>query len=130
MKHKNIALNLIVKDVEMIKGDRNMLNTIFRNLLTNAIKFTNRNGKISINIEQQDSKIQIYIMDNGVGMSEETIHKLFKISEKYSSIGTEGESGTGLGLLICKEFVEKHGGKIWVKSEQGSGSSFNFCLPA
>ena len=106
-----------------------MLKTVILNLVSNAIKFTNSGGAININAEQTDSDLIISVSDNGIGISPENLAKLFDISEVLSTKGTAGETGTGLGLLLCKEFVEKHGGIIWVDSEVGKGSEFKFTLP-
>ena len=97
--------------------------------MSNAIKFTDNGGVININAEQTDSNVTISVSDNGIGIAHDELKKLFDISEVLTTKGTEGETGTGLGLLICKEFVEKHQGKIWVESEVGKGSEFKFTLP-
>jgi len=110
-------------------ADVNMLETVLRNLLTNAIKFTPNGGSISLSINQSDTETEICISDSGVGISAENIQKLFKIETNSSTPGTNKEKGTGLGLILCKEFVEKNGGKIWVESEEGKGSEFKFTLP-
>jgi PAS domain S-box-containing protein len=129
-KAKSISIKQEIPDGLNIFADSNMINTVLRNLITNAIKFTNKNGNILITATQLNSEVSISIKDSGVGMSEKAIGNLFKISEKTSTLGTENESGTGLGLMLCKEFVEKHSGKISVESELGKGSSFTFTLPA
>ncbi|MBI2416488.1 MAG: DUF1638 domain-containing protein [Ignavibacteriales bacterium] len=114
-----------------IYADEDMTNTIIRNLLSNAIKFTNRGGRIAGEAKLTDSCfVEISIADTGVGITDNIVQKLFKIGEKVSSLGTENEASTGLGLIICMEFVEMHGGKIWVESKEGSGSTFFFTLPA
>jgi len=109
--------------------DPNLLNTIVRNLLNNAIKFTNENGFIEIGFSMQNKKLLIWIKDNGVGITEEILDKLFINNAHITTLGTNNETGTGLGLIICKEFVEKHGGKIWVESEFEKGTTFFFNLP-
>ena len=106
-----------------------MLNTIIRNPLTNALKFTNKNGLIEINCFQRPENIEICISDTGVGMSDKVKANLFRLDVSQTTFGTENEAGTGLGLILCKEFVEKHGHKIWVESEVGKGSKFCFTLP-
>jgi len=126
---KNITISNELKENIHIRADKNMINTILRNLLGNAIKFTHKNGGIKVNAYQQDNYLVVSVADTGVGIEPETMSKLFKISEKVSTDGTEEEMGTGLGLILCKEFVEKHGGKIWVESEVGIGSDFKFTLP-
>ncbi len=128
-KIKNIKIiNSIIDDIE-IKADVAMLNTIIRNLISNAIKFTNKEGEITISSHKIDSQtIKISVKDNGIGIDEELKKKLFKIDEQSSRLGTEGESSTGLGLMLCKEFVEIHGGLISVESEAGKGSTFSFTM--
>ena len=125
---KNITINYSAPDNINIYADIDMLKTVIRNLVSNAIKFTNNGGAININSEQ-NSKTTISVSDNGIGLAPDSLTKLFDISEFLTTKGTEGETGTGLGLLLCKEFVEKHGGKIWVDSEVGKGSDFKFTLP-
>ena len=106
-----------------------MLNTIIRNLLTNALKFTDKDGKVEITAIKQNGFIEIIVSDTGVGMSNSVKENLFKLDATHSSFGTDNEAGTGLGLILCKEFVEKNGGTIKVESEFGKGSSFTFTLP-
>ena len=108
-----------------------MFDTIIRNLLSNAIKFSQNNSEVlikSVN-NKTDGNIQISVIDNGIGISNENMNKLFKIDSYISTLGVNDEKGTGLGLILCKEFVEKHNGKIWVESEIGKGSAFHFTLP-
>lgn len=112
-----------------IFADENMLTSLLRNLISNAIKFTPDNGEIRIKAENLTEKIKISIKDNGVGMSAENIEKLFRTDAKVQTVGTKEEKGTGLGLLICKEFVDKHQGEIWVESELGNGSEFIMIFP-
>jgi len=127
--NKNISLGFeLTKDIEVFV-DRNMVNTILRNLITNAIKYTHKGGTINVMAGVNEHQTSISVIDNGVGIDPTMIDKLFKISEKVSTAGTEKETGTGLGLLLCKEFVEKHGGQIRVTSEWGKGSEFVFTLP-
>ncbi|WP_372795179.1 PAS domain S-box protein, partial [Lutibacter sp.] len=128
-KNKNCSINYFSEEEILVFADSNMLDTILRNLISNAIKFTNENGEISVYAEQDNSTAKITVSDNGVGISPDILSKLFDITEKISTEGTVGEKGTGLGLLLCKEFIEKHGGKIWVESELGKGSAFKFTLP-
>lgn len=126
---KEIALNNSLNHESYAIADKNMLKTIFRNIVSNALKFTERGGAIEVSEEIKDSFTQISIKDTGIGISEENLNKLFKLDESHTTHGTEEESGTGLGLLLCKEFVERHGGKIWVESKIGVGSNFKFTLP-
>jgi PAS domain S-box-containing protein len=128
-KIKNISLNYRQTEDLEVFADINMLKTILRNLISNAIKFTHSNGEITIFAVQNQNNIEITVSDNGVGMSEETQSKLFEIDANTTTAGTANEKGSGLGLILCKEFVEKHGGEIWVKSELGKGSTFEFSLP-
>lgn len=128
-KDKNIELKSNVPEKITIEADKNMIRTILRNLITNAIKFTHKNGKVEVNAITYKNHLEISVSDNGVGMSKDIMAKLFKIDANLSSRGTENERGTGLGLFLCKEFVEKHGGKIWTESEEGKGSTFKFLLP-
>ena len=112
-----------------VYSDKDMLETVLRNLISNAIKFTKPGGSISVLAKKKQSQVEIAISDNGVGMNEETINKLFRIETNNTTIGTENEKGSGLGLILCKELVEKQGGRIWVESELGIGSVFYFTLP-
>lgn len=106
-----------------------MINTIVRNLVSNAIKFTPENGEIRLKAEKDHEKTIIEIIDNGVGMSKENMAKLFKFSTTFSTDGTNSEKGTGLGLILVKEFVDKHKGTINVESEIGKGTKFIIELP-
>lgn len=108
--------------------DQNMFRTIVRNLISNAIKFTGTGGKISIVVTESEQYHEISISDNGMGIKKERVEKLFRIDENQSTPGTQNEKGTGLGLILCKEFVEKHNGKIWVESEPEKGSCFHFTI--
>ncbi|MEW6195704.1 MAG: PAS domain S-box protein [Bacteroidota bacterium] len=126
---KQININISIDPSTSVFADEDMLNTIIRNLISNAIKFTNRDGNVNIYSSTYEKFVQVTVEDNGVGMDESTRSKLFKLDETHSTFGTENESGTGLGLLLCKEFVEKHGGNINVESSPGVGSKFIFTLP-
>jgi two-component system sensor histidine kinase/response regulator len=128
-KIKNITLNGFQSDDIIAYADLNMLNTVLRNLVSNAIKFTDSGGKIDIYAVSEKNLIEITVADNGVGMTEENMNKLFRIDTSITTTGTANERGSGIGLILCKEFVEKHGGKIWVESEVGKGSKFVFTLP-
>jgi len=113
----------------VVMADLNMTKTILRNLISNAIKFTSENGEIKISIEKNTPNAIICVSDNGVGISESNQLKLFSSAQLYTTVGTANERGSGLGLLLCKDFVEKHGGTIWVESALEKGSSFKFSLP-
>lgn len=127
---KNIKLHVLVDDNVILYADENMITTILRNLLTNAIKFTPQNGSITIaSNDLNKDTVQVSIIDTGIGIEPERIDKIFRIAETSSTEGTEGEKGSGLGLILSKEFVEKHGGKIWVESSPGAGTTFYFTLP-
>jgi signal transduction histidine kinase len=109
-------------------ADENMINTVLRNLITNAIKFSNPEGQIEIFAVSNEEETAISVQDNGIGMTEETRNKLFS-NNHDTTFGTAHEKGSGLGLILSRDFVEKHGGKIWVESELGIGSKFTFTLP-
>lgn len=126
---KKITLNCFDADDVQIEADKNMLKTILRNLVYNAIKFSSEGGIIKLKVEENNEFVTITVSDNGIGISSENIPRLWDFADKYTTPGTKGESGSGLGLILCKEFVEKHGGKIWVESELGKGSDFIFTLP-
>ncbi len=110
-------------------ADKNMLNTIFRNLLSNAIKFTPANGKIEISSQEKEKDIEISISDTGIGIKAEDIPKLFNMNIEHTTVGINGEEGTGLGLLLCQELIKKNGGSIRVESEEGKGSRFYINFP-
>jgi signal transduction histidine kinase len=129
-KAKNITLVSSIFDTTTVFADKNMLDTVIRNLLSNAVKFTPVNGKVEVLSEEKDNEVEISISDSGIGISPQDIEKLFRIDINHTTIGTGKEKGTGLGLILCKEFVEKNGGKIWVESEVGKGSQFHICLPS
>jgi two-component system sensor histidine kinase/response regulator len=126
---KEIDLKNNITEDTMVPADKNMLKSIFRNLITNSIKFTPHNGIIELTSSVHDHNVEICIKDTGIGMSELTRNELFRIDVNHSTKGTDDEKGTGLGLLLIKEFVQKHHGEIWVESEQGKGSAFKFRLP-
>ena len=109
-------------------ADKKMISSVLRNLISNAIKYSNIGGRIIISAENKENKLIVTVSDDGVGVSEDRINKIFDITENYSTPGTQKETGTGLGLILCKEFIEKNSGRIWVKSSVGIGSSFSFSL--
>jgi PAS domain S-box-containing protein len=130
---KNITLQNNIKQDIFIKCDREMTKTVLRNLISNAIKFSEKNGIISINAKQQNSVLEVQIKDNGIGIPPDKIPHLFSIDKNVSTPGTAGEKGTGLGLILCKELIEKQGGKIWVESNpdsdrDGKATTFHFTL--
>lgn len=121
----------IVNDVPsetFVYADEDMLNTILRNLMTNALKFTNRGGEIKISSSDLNEFVEVTVADNGIGMEEDVRKNLFQLDNTYTSVGTQNESGTGLGLVLCKEFIEKNGGAIKVESVLGKGTKFIFTL--
>ena len=130
-ENKHISLVYELKCTSKAFADKNMINLVLRNLISNAIKFTNDGGVVTVlcnEAEKNPDRIEISIVDTGIGISEDNIQKLFRIDEYFSTSGTAGESGTGLGLIICKEFVEKNGGEIKISSELGVGTTFSFTL--
>ncbi|MFZ5948928.1 MAG: PAS domain-containing sensor histidine kinase [Stygiobacter sp.] len=126
---KQINLINAVDSTHIIMADKFMIDTVIRNLTSNALKFTPQGGTVKIVSKIIDGFIEIAVEDTGIGLSEEDRKKLFRIDVKNSEIGRSKEKGTGLGLILCKEFVEKHGGKIWVESELEKGSKFKFTIP-
>jgi signal transduction histidine kinase len=119
-----------VDESHCISADRNMIDTVIRNLLTNAIKFSKKDSEVLISSIKKTDFICIRIKDQGVGMNESQIKKIFSIEENQSTNGTSGEMGTGLGLIICKEFIERNNGKIEVTSIVGEGTAFEIWLPS
>ncbi len=126
---KNISFNIDINKEFTAYVDGNMLNAILRNLISNAIKFSNPDSMIDIEAKDLNEFIQISIKDKGIGMSQDLVKKLFIVGEKTSRQGTSGEPSTGLGLVLVKEYVERNGGEIWVESEENIGSTFHFTLP-
>jgi signal transduction histidine kinase len=110
-------------------ADKNMVNTVVRNLLSNAIKFTKREGRVNISLDKLDDEVQVTIEDNGIGIEKENLERLFRIDHHFKSLGTEKEEGSGLGLILCREFIEKNNGRIWAESTKGKGSRFIFTIP-
>lgn len=126
---KSITLQMQLPGHVFAFADEAMTSTILRNLISNAVKFTNPGGKVLVFIEQKADELMIVVSDNGVGIKPEAVKRLFRIDENHSTLGTQNEKGTGLGLILCKEFVEKHSGRIWVESIAGKGSQFYFTIP-
>ena len=131
-EYKGITFITHLPDHALVTGDANMLSTVIRNLLTNAIKFTPAGGTVTLNVFPTSPvspvSYTVSISDTGVGMSEEQIRNLFRLDMPQTHLGTAGEQGSGLGLIICREFVEKHGSELHVESEAGKGSKFWFEL--
>lgn len=128
-KQKTISVSTRMPEFLNVLADEFMLSAILRNIISNAVKFTNKDGEIVITIYEEDKSVLVEVADTGVGMKKESIEKLFNLEEMISKPGTENEVGTGLGMIICKEFISKHGGEIWVESEKDKGSRFMFTLP-
>jgi PAS domain S-box-containing protein len=129
-EQKGISIINMVTEPIYAYADEKMINSVLMNLLSNAVKFTPRNGTVKIKAKKTENQmIEISIRDTGIGMPDNVVEKLFKVGEKTGRKGTEGELSTGLGLLLCKEFIDRNGGKIWVDSQEGKGSTFSFTLP-
>ena len=126
---KNIKINCSNVEDFNFMADEEMIKAVFRNLISNAIKFTQQDGSINVFARKAKDSIIFSVSDNGIGIAPERLGKLFDIAQFHTTRGTQNEKGTGLGLLLCKEFIEKHGGKIWVESEPGKGSTFYFSIP-
>lgn len=127
-KKKSIALEEILPHFLSLYADKAMISSILRNFISNAIKFTMPGGKVVVTVEEKPREIIFSVKDTGVGIPKERVDDIFKIDHMYSTIGTDNEKGTGMGLTLCKDFVEMHSGKIWVESEEGIGSCFCFSL--
>ena len=122
------VISEVSESMEMF-GDKNMLLMVLRNLVSNALKFTHNGGEVRINAKRREGDVLVSVSDTGVGISEATLSNLFKVSQNASTVGTNNEKGTGLGLILCKEFIEQHGGSIWAESEVEKGSTFYFTIP-
>lgn len=129
MQGKDILIKNEIPSPCLAFADSNTINLVIRNLITNAVKFTNDGGEVYIRGKEGSGEWQISVQDNGIGMKPEILRILFDKTAPYTTRGTANEKGTGLGLILCKEFVEKNGGKIWVESQEGKGSTFFFTLP-
>jgi signal transduction histidine kinase len=127
---KGIMVDIEIPGEITVFADENMLGSIVRNLTTNAVKYTEKGGNVSIAAKTvSGNSVEISVRDTGIGMSSTMVEDLFRLDVQTNRKGTDGEPSTGLGLLLCKDFIEKHGGKIWVESEEGKGSTFRFTLP-
>jgi signal transduction histidine kinase len=126
---KGIQILIPIDKKLRIYADSNMLNCVFRNLIANAIKFTNPGGVITIDAIQREDQVEVRVKDNGIGMNELTLNRLFQLDNYHTTTGTSNEKGNGLGLILCKEFVETNGGAIWVESEENKGTTFHFTVP-
>jgi two-component system sensor histidine kinase/response regulator len=128
-KEKSIRIESKIPQGTLVYADLFMLTTILRNLTSNAIKFTNPGGKINISSRVSGSKVKVSVKDNGLGMDATLVEKLFRLEEGFSTAGTSGEAGSGLGLILCKEFIERNKGTLSIESEPGKGSNFIFTIP-
>ena len=126
---KGILIEVSVNDELEITADNHMLSTVVRNMVSNAVKFTPAGGKVTVSAKNMDNNIEISVTDTGIGMTQDMKNKLFHMNEKTGRKGTDGEPSSGLGLLLCKDFIGKHGGVIRVESEEGRGSTFSFTMP-
>ncbi len=126
---KLIEIEKILPPEAPVMADKAMVSTILRNLLSNAIKYSEPGGKITLSVTIKTDELIVFVADSGVGIPENRMDRIFRIDESYSTSGTMNEKGTGLGLILCKEFIDKHNGKIWVESKEGKGSVFYFSLP-
>jgi signal transduction histidine kinase len=129
-EQKEISLQSTTRHPVLLTADANMLDTVVRNLISNAIKFTSVQGSVVVSTQSASDDVHFTVKDTGVGMTADKVEKLFLLEEHMSTTGTSGETGTGLGLQFCKEYVEKHGGRIRVESNEGMGSVFTVSLPA
>ena len=127
---KSIKISVEDPQNAIVFCDKEMISTVLRNLISNAIKFTERNGFIIVSVTREESFSRISVGDNGIGMRKEVVEKLFRIEESFSTTGTAGEEGTGMGLLLCKDFIDRHKGQIWAESEPEKGTRIIFELPA
>jgi signal transduction histidine kinase len=128
-RQKSIDIQVDVEEIINVFADIETINLVIRNLLSNAIKFTPCNGKIIVKACDDGEKVVVSVEDNGVGMDPGVLESLFKPDIFFTTYGTENEKGSGLGLILCKDFVEKNGGNIIVESESGKGSRFIFTVP-
>ncbi|MGE5410090.1 MAG: ATP-binding protein, partial [Clostridiales bacterium] len=126
---KNIKVGFLNNSTVSVYADKNSIATVLRNLLSNAIKFSHHDSRIEVFLKDNSKDVEVSVKDFGLGISKENLEKLFKLDSSYTKQGTDMEKGTGLGLILCKEFVEKNGGKIWVESEIDKGSTFKFTIP-
>jgi signal transduction histidine kinase len=128
-EEKGITLKSFVSEQTHVYADYGMVGTVLRNLISNALKFTDSGGEISISVRSLETFLEVTVSDTGCGIPKDSLAKLFRIDEKYVRDGIDGEKGTGFGLILSQDLVEQNGGRIWVKSEEGKGSAFMFTLP-
>ena len=128
-EQKQISIKNSISEDITIYADLNMLDTVLRNLMSNALKFTEAGGEVEVSSRQNENIVEVAVSDTGIGIEQEHLPKLFRIDTRYQQLGTAREKGTGLGLILCKEFIEQHGGTISVESTVGEGTTFRFTLP-
>lgn len=128
-RQKQIHLNLVLEEDALVYADRQMLDTIIRNLINNSLKFTPTGGIIIIGSKLKDDHVELFVKDSGIGISDDQISHIFELNDGKSKLGTMGEKGNGLGLILCKQFVEQNNGKIWVESQPNVGTTFRFTIP-
>lgn len=126
---KDIRLSSDINGNYLVYADQDMIDTVLRNLISNAIKYTRKGGKVKVSVKTNTNNVEITVADNGVGIPAEKQSEIFEIDKRTNTSGTENEEGTGLGLIICKDFLARNGGQIWVESTHGKGSKFTFNLP-
>jgi signal transduction histidine kinase len=126
---KGVVISSNIKEEFQAYGDREMINTVIRNLINNAIKFSFEGGTVEVEVKSKDKCFEVLVRDSGTGMTEEDAKKIFLIDQKFKTPGTAGETGTGLGLVLCIDFVHNNRGEIWCDTRVGKGSSFYFTLP-
>ena len=126
---KKVAIRVETPKQMFVYADIDMLKTVIRNLLSNALKFSHEGSEIILRIEQTDDKVVVSVQDYGCGISEEGQQKLLHADTHFSTYGTNNEEGSGLGLLLCQDFVLKNNGKLWFTSQEGEGTTFSFSLP-
>jgi len=126
---KGIALRNILPEQLQALADADMVQTILRNLGSNALKFTPEGGSVTFGARSEGQEVLVWVQDDGIGMEADQLEKLFRDDMHHSTPGLRNEKGTGLGLTLCREFVDKHGGRIWAESQPGKGTRMTFCLP-
>jgi len=126
---KFLHMRIEIQSGLIIFADRNMLNTVLRNLISNAIKYSYKQGEITIKVKVKKDETEVSVSDTGTGIKKDRMDELFRLDSSYTETGTDGERGTGLGLVLCKDFIDQHKGRIWVDTNPGKGSTFNFSIP-
>ncbi|MCC5942320.1 MAG: PAS domain S-box protein [Balneolaceae bacterium] len=126
---KSVAIDCVTKENISLFADKSMIKLVIRNLISNAVKFSYSGSSVIITVEPSEDKIMVNITDSGMGIDPKQLEVLFQLDKRYSTAGTNNEMGSGLGLLLCKEFIDLHNGEIWAESEPGKGSTFSFSIP-